>query len=127
METQRKDKANSGLDERTMKVPNADGAIIDPKKFIEKALCFEHDDGKHKAILFRDVLGITTDNLDLLLDALGAAVVQQDATTGKRDRYGQRYTVEFDFMGPGGAARLRSAWIVRTGEEMPRLVTCYII
>ena len=35
--------------------------------------------------------------------------------------------IDFEFDGPGGTATGRSAWIVRIGDEVPRLVTCYIL
>jgi hypothetical protein len=35
--------------------------------------------------------------------------------------------IDFQFAGPGGAATIRTAWIVRHGENFPRLVTCYIL
>jgi len=110
-----------------MKLPNADQAIIDPTKFTDYALNPEHDDGKHKAALFRNLLGITADNLDVLMEALRDAAVGREVELGRADRYGQRYILDFEFVGPDGKARLRSAWIVRTGEVVPRLVTCYII
>lgn len=40
---------------------------------------------------------------------------------------GQRYVLDFELAGPNGSAIIRSAWIIRTGENVPRLVTCYIL
>ena len=110
-----------------MKLPNGNQAIIDPRKVTDYCLSPDHDDGKHKARLFHDLLGLTLDNAPLLLDALKEAAAGGDAVIGKLDKYGQRYVIDFEFAGPGGQATLRSAWMVRTGEEFPRLVTCYIL
>ena len=110
-----------------MKLPNGIQAIIDPRKVTDYCLCPDHDDGKHKAILFEELLGLTLDNADLLLNALKQAAIQEEADIGKLDKYGQRYVLDFDFIGPTGNAKLRSAWIIREGEDVPRLVTCYII
>jgi hypothetical protein len=63
----------------------------------------------------------------LLLDALQQAAVNADAVVAKQDKYGQRYVIDFEFAGPAGAATIRSAWIIRTGDAVPRLVTCYIL
>lgn len=50
-----------------------------------------------------------------------------NAVAGKVDRYGRRYVIDFEFTGPNGTAMIRSVWIVRTGEDIPRLVTCYTL
>lgn len=101
--------------------------MIDPRKLADYALSMEHEDGRHKAALFRDLLGITADNADLLLDALEHAAAGGEAVIGKIDRYGQRFATDFPLTGPAGTAMVRAAWIIRTGETNPRLVTCYII
>ena len=49
-----------------------------------------------------------------------------DAALGKVDEYGYRHVIDFAFEGPRGTAVVRSAWIVKAGEEVPRLVTCYL-
>ena len=87
----------------------------------------DHDDGKHKARLLRDLLGLTRDHATLLLDALKEAAVAGEAVSGRLDRYGQRYVIDFEFVGPTGQAMIRSAWIIRPGETAPRLVTCYML
>src|SRR4051812_26318630 len=110
-----------------MKLPNGDQAVIDPRKVMDYCLNPDHDDGKHKALLFEVLLGITLDNGQLLLEALADAASNRDAVIGKLDKYGQRYVVDFDLTGPAGTAGLRSAWIIRVGESVPRLVTCYIL
>ncbi len=80
-----------------------------------------------KSHLFQTLLGLNLENADLLLDALQHAAATGDAMTGTMDKYGQRYVIDFDFTGPSGTAMIRSAWIIRTGEDVPRLVTCFIL
>jgi len=109
-----------------LKLPNADRAVVDRRKVVDYCLNPEHDDGLHKARLFQALVGVNRDNSNLLIDALRAAAVAGDALVGVADEYGRRYVVDFEFNGPRGTAVIRSAWIVRAGEELPRLVTCYI-
>ena len=109
-----------------MKLPNGDRAIIDRRKITDYCLSLDHDDGSHKARLFQALVGLNQDNSTLLLDALQGAAATGDAATGNVDEYGHRYVVDFEFTGPRGTAMIRSAWIVRADEEVPRLVTCYI-
>ena len=63
----------------------------------------------------------------MLLDARKKAAVDGETVSGRLDRYGQRYGIDFEFVGPAGQAMIRSAWIIRPGEATPRLVTCYIL
>jgi len=55
-----------------MKVPNADGTIVDILKLTNYCLSYEHPRGRHKARVFRSALGLTaidaTEILDLLLE-----------------------------------------------------------
>jgi hypothetical protein len=46
---------------------------------------------------------------------------------GERDAYGQRFVLDFDVEGTAGSGRIRSTWIVRTGEDMPRLTSCFVL
>ena len=110
-----------------MKLPYGDEAIIDQRKITDYCLSPEHDDGMHKARLFRDLLGLTLDQAALLLDALKEAAINGEAILGRPDRYGRRYIIDFELRGPVGQATIRSAWIIRPDETIPRLVTCYIL
>ncbi|MFH1923383.1 MAG: DUF6883 domain-containing protein [Planctomycetota bacterium] len=110
-----------------MRLPDGDRAIVDEQKIVGYCLSQDHDDGKHKARLFREVLGITLDNAGSLVDALKEAAATGEAMPGKLDHYGQRYVIDFRLQGPGGIAAVRSAWIVLATEQFPRLVSCYIL
>ena len=41
--------------------------------------------------------------------------------------FGRRYTVDFDLARQGRVVRIRSTWIVRIGEDLPRLTSCYVL
>jgi hypothetical protein len=110
-----------------VKLPNADRAIIDSRKITDYCLDPEHEDGQHKAHLFKRLLGIDLGNAQLLLDALQQAALGSEAVAGKQDKYGDRYVIDFELSGPAGIATIRSAWMIRAGEDSPRLVTCYIL
>jgi hypothetical protein len=45
----------------------------------------------------------------------------------ENDRYGRRYVVDFMMKGRAGIATIRSHWIIRLGENIPRLTTCYVL
>jgi uncharacterized protein DUF6883 len=47
------------------------------------------------------------------------------AQLGRRDDYGQRYTVDFLLEWRGRGAMIRSTWIIEHDADAPRLTTCY--
>jgi hypothetical protein len=110
-----------------MRLPNADRAIVEMVKLTEYCLNPEHPRGKHKARVFAAALGLTAERADELQEALLTAASSEDAVPGDADEFGQRYVLDFGMEGPAGQATVRSAWIVRTGEDFPRLVSCYVL
>ena len=108
-----------------MRVPNAEKATVDIRKLTEYLLNPEHEDGQHKARLFRRTLGIGSEGAVELREALLRAVRHQDAVFGRFDRFGQRYTVDFKFQWKGKSAIIRSGWIVEHESDVPRLTTAY--
>lgn len=109
-----------------MKLPNGVRAVVDIAKLRDYCLNPEHLRGRHKARVFAAALGLTADNAEDLRDALLGAAATQDATASEQDDYGQRYVVDFIMKGPSGQAQVRSTWIVRSGEDFPRLTSCYV-
>lgn len=110
-----------------MKLPNADRAMVDLAKLRDYCLSEDHLRGRHKARVFASALGLSADQAEDLQAALLQAAKTEEATATDADEYGQRYVVDFTMKGPAGEARVRSSWIVRTGEDFPRLTSCYVI
>ena len=110
-----------------MKLPNGERAIVDLEKLRDYCLSLDHPRGRHKARVFRSVLGLTRDHVGELREALLKAAAQSDATEAEADRFGRRYLIDMEIHGPKTAAKIRSGWIVRTGEDFPRFTTCYIL
>jgi len=86
-----------------------------------------HPRGKHKARVFASKLDLKVDHVNELREALLSAVMNEEAVLDEGDEYGQRYIVDFSMAHNGREAVIRSAWIIRKGEDMPRLTTCYIL
>lgn len=98
---------------------------MDIRKLRDYCLDLTHDEGKHKARLFMASLGMTSDDAEELRTALLRAVSAHDAELGRRDEYGQRYTVDFVLEWQGRRAMIRSGWIIEHGSDTPRLTSCY--
>jgi hypothetical protein len=100
---------------------------VELAKLASYVLCPSHPWGKHKARAFAHRLGLTRSDVFLVRNALLIAVAtRDDAAAGPTDGFGARYVLIFPLSGPKGSAMVRSVWIVRTGEDHPRLVTVYL-
>lgn len=110
-----------------MGLPNADRAEVDPRKLTGYCLSIDHPVGKHKAAVFRAALGLTAADAVVLRSWLLDAAASGHAVVGTGDEFGQRYQVDFEATTEVGSATIRSAWMVRTGEDFPRLTTCYVL
>jgi hypothetical protein len=110
-----------------MKLPNPESAVVDLAKLRDYCLSPEHPRGRHKARMFAAVLGFTAKDAEELQRALLSAAHTHEAFPMGGDDYGQRYAVDFPMDGSDGPAAIRSLWMVRHGENFPRLITCYVL
>ena len=78
--------------------------------------------------VFAATLSITLDNRQLLRDALLQAAATSDAAESRGDNgFGEMFLLRFPLTTSKGAAIILSVWIVRHGEDFPRLTTGYIV
>jgi hypothetical protein len=110
-----------------MKLPNAERALVDLRKLRDYCLNPEHPRGQHKARLFQSALGWTIDHAEEVRQTLLRSARSEEAVFLSRDDYGQRYAVDFSIQSDRGVATVRSLWMVRAGEDFPRLTTCYVL
>lgn len=108
-----------------MLIPNAEQAIVDIRKLRDYCLNLEHDDGKHKARLFASILGMAANDAEELRQILLEVVKTHEEQLGRQDKFGQRYTLDFQIEWQNRKATLRSGWIIEHGSEIPKLTTCY--
>jgi hypothetical protein len=110
-----------------MGLPNSDRAEVELRKLSEYCLAPGHPVGKHKAAVFRARLGLTAADATLLRARLLLAAVEEQAIIDRVDEFGDRYRLDFEMTTPSGRATVRSAWIIRSGENFPRLTTCFVL
>ncbi len=110
-----------------MLLPNGDRGIVPLEKLLDYCLNPDHPRGRHKARVFAAALGITAVNAALLQQALLMAAVAEEAVAGEADEFGHRYVVDLIAEGPTGHALVRSLWIIRQGEDVPRLTSCFVL
>lgn len=110
-----------------MKIPNGGRADLSTK-LEDYSLNPLHRDGRHKARVFASVLGITLENRQILRDALLRAVATSDSADSRGDNgFGEVFLLRFPVRTKQNTATVLSVWIVRYGEDFPRLTTCYIV
>jgi hypothetical protein len=108
-----------------MNLPAADRALIQPEKLRDYLLSTEHPVGRFKAAFFAR-LGYSREDwqrlqMDISQIARTGTALERQAST-----FGRKYEVNGILRGPSGReARVTTVWIVKIGEDYPRLVTVY--
>ena len=72
-------------------------------------------------------VGIRLTDAEELRSALLEAAGSAEAQSGIASPYGQRYIIDFDLVRGERTVKVRSTWIVRREEELPRLTSCYVL
>jgi hypothetical protein len=105
-------------------LPNYQKAVIPRSKIEDYALNPAHNDGQHKARLFKSILGFERQDWQKLSDAIIDALPRHDATFNREDEWGKYYLVSLVIEGPNGnTARVTTVWIFRHGTDYPSFVT----
>ena len=110
-----------------MKLPNGGRAVVDVAKLRDYCLNRLHPRGRHKARVFQAALGLTHADAEILREALLAAAHGTDVEPAQRDEHGQRFILDFVMTARVREATVRSCWIVRAGEDFPRLTSCWVL
>jgi hypothetical protein len=109
-----------------MKLPNGSKAVVMIEKLEGYCLNPDHDKGKHKARVFIRALGMGREHAAILKEALLYHAMNSDAIDINDNQFGKHYLVDFLMEHDGKKAEVRSKWTVRTGEDFPRLGSCYV-
>ena len=109
-----------------MFLPNGERAIVDIRKLRDYCLNPDNPRGSRKARVFRSALGMTKVDAPALRQRLLQVAASEQTKVGELDRYGQRYTIDFELRKGTRKVVLRSGWIILSNETVPRLTTCYV-
>ena len=108
-----------------MKLPFGAKAHIPASKLGGYLLSHTHPTGRSKAVFFRS-LGFDDTNVSDLEQGLLMIGRSEDVVTTIASSYGIKYVIDGYLMSPRGTlARVRTVWIIESGEEQPRFVTAY--
>jgi hypothetical protein len=109
------------------RLPNGDRAIVDIPKLVDYCLNPSHPRGRHKARVFRQAAGLQRGDAAWSRDALLEAAPAGEAVAVATDRWGTHRRLDVTIRPHRNSAVVRTIWIVRTGEDLPRLVTCWVL
>ncbi len=106
-------------------IPNRDRAFIAEEKVRDYLLSSVHPIGRHKARFFYR-LGYRQECWRELAMDLEQVLLENPVVNRMQTNYGEKYIVEGRLKGPAGeSAKVVTAWVIKTGEDFPRLVTAY--
>ncbi len=113
-----------------MKLPNAENAVVDIAKIRDYCLNPDHPEGKHKARVFLNKLGVTKNDADHLRQLILEGILVAEAKEESSITYGSRFVVDLSISWAQevvlSTAVVRTAGIIRNGEDFPRLTTCFV-
>lgn len=110
-----------------MRIPNPERAVVDIVKLRDYCLNVDHPRGRHKARLFAAALGIQAEDAAELRELFLLGIHKHGAIPGISDAYGDRYSVDISMARLGRKAIVRTAWIIKHGEDFPRLTSCFVL
>jgi hypothetical protein len=113
--------------DKTKNAFQAEHAVLDLRKLTDYCLNPAHPRGRHKARIFRDVLGFGQKDADSLRAALLDAIRSGAPSQETADVWGTRWRLDVNMARRGRTAVVRTIWIVRPGETVPRFVTCWVL
>lgn len=110
------------------RVPHYEKATIDVGKLRMYVLNAEHPQGKHKARVFKSMLGLEGVHSDALAKIVYETLPRAAAVKDEADEFGERWTTFHEVIGiNGNAGIITVAWIYKPDSpEVPSFVTCYI-
>jgi hypothetical protein len=111
----------------SMKLPNVEFAVIDEGKLKDYCLSPDHVIGKHKAKVFQNRLGIIQKDAPFLKSLLIEKIRTTECIETISSEYGRRFIVDVILVNFGKEALVRTSWIIKKKELVPRLTSCYII
>jgi hypothetical protein len=110
----------------TTRLPHSNEAILDIRKIKDYCLSPSHPRGRHKARVFREVLDLERGDAAWLRDVLLKAVPARPSRSPQMFG-GIHWRLDATVRRHGKSAIVRTLWIVRTGESVPRFVTCWVL
>jgi hypothetical protein len=111
----------------TMRLPRSNETILDIRKIEDYCLNPSHPRGRHKARVFREALDVQRSDAAWLRDVLLEVARSGEAFEIAKDTWGTYWRLDAAIRRQGKRAVVRTIWIVRAEENVPRFVTCWVL
>ena len=108
-------------------LPHSDRAIVDIRKIEDYCLSPSYPRGRHKARVFREALDLQRSDAAWLRDVLLEAARSNDAVEVAANPWGTHWRLDVTIRRHGRSAVVRTIWIVRTSEDLPKFITCWVL
>lgn len=103
------------------------GSLLDIRKIEAYCLNPSHPLGRHKARLLGEALGLQRSDAGWLRDVLLAGAARIGETPpAATEAWGSHWVLDTTVERHGKIAEIIMIWIVRTGENTPIFVTCWV-
>jgi hypothetical protein len=107
-------------------LPNYQNAFIPSEKIAGYCLNPNHERGSHKARVFRQVFGVTSEDSELLKSAILKQIDKFEITSESENKYGKIFSVPMKITIFEKEDEIMTAWIIEKGTNFPRLTSCYV-
>jgi hypothetical protein len=108
-----------------MELPCGSDAVVDARKLHSYLLSSSHPVGRFDARFFRR-LGFSAEEWELLEAEIQRSAREHEVEPVDSSEFGTKYLMRSRITGPGGdAAEAILVWMIRRGEDVPKLVTAY--
>ena len=111
----------------TRRLPHGNRAILNVRKLEDYCLSASHPRGRHWARVFGETLDFQRSDAPWLRDVLLEAARSGQASHFTTDAWGSHWRLDATIRRHGKSAVVRTIWIVRSGEDVPRFVTCWVL
>lgn len=109
-----------------MRLPKGERADVPLSRLRTYLLNPQHPKGKHKARVFAAALGLDESSAEALRDWLLELARTGEAAPGRSDAHGARFAMTAKMSYNGHEALVRTAWIIRTGNDTPEFLTAFV-
>jgi hypothetical protein len=111
----------------TTHLPCGDQAILDIRKIEDYCLNSSHPRDRHNARVFREALDLQRSDASWLRDVLLEAARSAEAFQHGKDAWGTYWRFDATIKRQRRSAVVRTIWIVRIDQGVPRFVTCWVL
>ena len=109
-------------------LPNYEKAVIPRRKLEDYALNPASTEGRHKARLFKSILGFEKSDWEKLAKAILDTLRYHEAFPAGEGQWGKKYLVALTIVGlNGNSAIVETIWIIRVETDYPSFVTPRVI